>query len=228
MGNQTQTRVGLFTADADTSWSFENFEVERISKDDAMQFVKQHHYSGGMGNAPIPYGIRQYATGELVGVIAFHTPISENVRRMVFGDEHKDRVTELHRMAIHPDAPPNTATWFISRALDRLKKYRPQTWAVLSHADRTEGHDGTVYQAASADYTGTTRETTFYRDENGRLRSPRQNGERIDREKARTRGWVPEKRDAKHRYVFWTPDPYQTKNDLREKSKLEPEPYPNE
>jgi len=227
MNNTAQSRVSLFLDDGDTSWQLDNFTVEKIHKGEAIDFVSEYHYAGGMGNAPIPYGCRHYATGELVGVIAFHTPISENVRASVFGAEYVDRVTELHRMAIRPKAPPNTATWFISRALDALKEDRPQTWAVLSYADTTEGHDGTVYQAASADYTGMSGKETFYRDADGRLRAPRQNGDRVDTEEAKRRGWKPEMRDAKHRYVFYTPDPYQSKDDLRELSKLEPQEYPD-
>lgn len=249
-----QTSIGLF-GDGSESWELDNFAVEKIGKDEARTWNELYHYSGGMGNAPIPYGCYQRHTGERVGVIAFHTPGSENTRASVFEDidgqahEHRDvcdcdhiqaevadddgkhgyreHVTELHRMAIHPDAPPNTATWFISRALDRLKEYKPKYWAVLSFADRTEGHDGTVYQAANADYAGTTSPATFYRDNDGQLRHPRQCGENITVEEANRRGWEKEKRDAKHRYVFWTPDPYQTKDQLRQLSELDLQSYPD-
>jgi len=207
----------------DTDWSFENFAVEKIRDARAREFVAEYHYARGMGNAAMSYGCCHTVTGELVGVIAFHTPISENVRRIVFGEGREHEVTELHRMAIHPDAPANTGTWFISRALDALKSDKPQYRAVLSHADRTEGHDGTVYQAASADYTGTTRPTTFYLDDDGRLRAPRQNGEFVDPDE---RGWTPEQRDAKYRYVFYLPDEYESKADVRAESQLERKPYP--
>lgn len=248
MNGTHQSRLGLWHDDADERWELGNFTVGRIPKNVAHRFVSEYHYSRGMGNAPISYGCRHYATGELVGVIAFHTPISENVRASVFEDidgeasewgercekcehiesEHcyREHVTELHRMAIHPDAPKNTATWFISRALDHLKRDKPKYWAVLSHADMTEGHDGTVYQAASADYTGTTGKNVFYRDNNGRLRSPRQNGNRVTTADAKERGWTAEQREAKHRYVFWLPDPYQSKDELRELSNLETQAYP--
>lgn len=221
-----QRRFGYYKSDSDTSWTFENFTVEKVSQDEARSFIEEYHYTGGIGNAAMPWGIRQYVTGELIGVIAFHTPISEAVRASVFGEEHTDRVTELHRMAIHPDAPANTGSWFIHRALDCLKEYKQNYWAVISFADSTEGHDGTVYQAASADYTGMTAECVYYRDETDTLRAPRQCGENITKGEARERGWEVVKREAKHRYVFWTPDEYQSKDELRSMCQLEFEPYP--
>jgi hypothetical protein len=204
--------------------SFDAYSVTQIDQRAARSFVETYHYSGGMGNAGMPWGL--YADGFLVGVIVFHTPISENVRKSVYGDSRKDEVTELHRMAIHPQAPQNTATWFISRVLDRLKEYKPKYTAVLSFADTTEGHDGTVYQAANADYTGMTDTTTFYKDQSGRLRAPRQCGENIDTQTAKQRGWKPVQRESKHRYVFWLPGEYQSKAELREASNLTVQPYP--
>jgi len=202
----------------------QEFNVQKIDQRSAKMFISQYHYAGGMGNAGICYGL--FSRGCLIGVIVFHTPISENVRKSVYGESRKDEVSELHRMAIHPDAPQNTATYFISRALDALKEYRKQYTAILSFADTTEGHDGTVYQAANADYTGMTAPTTFYKDSTGRLRAPRQDGTNITHADAKQRNWTAVNRKAKHRYVFWLPDPYESKDELRTESNLETQPYP--
>lgn len=246
MSNSLQSDISQYI-DSPTTYSFDDFAVEKTSKNVAREFIKEHHYSSGCGNAIMSWGLYNEPTAELLGCIAFQTPISENTRASIFEDndgpaseeidecdcEHIDEthgyrahVTELHRMAIVDYAPHNTATWFISRALDRLKEHKPKYWAVISMADTTEGHDGTVYQAANADYYGTAAQSTFYLDENGTLRSPRQNGENITKEKAKERGWTPVKRDSKHKYVFWTPDNYQSKDELRELSEIEIQPYP--
>jgi len=198
--------------------------VKKISKRAAKMLVTKFHYSGGMGNAGFHVGLTHQPTNELLGVIVFHSSISEATMAKVFGDA--DMVTELHRMAIRPEAPHNTASWFISRALDVLKVHKPHYNGVISFADTTEGHDGTVYQAANADYYGMTGTATYYRDEEGALRAPRQNGENISKEQAKERGWKPVERDAKHRYVFWLPDEYESKDELREKGDLELQPYP--
>jgi hypothetical protein len=232
---------------ADT-WTFDDYLIKQIPKCVARDFIAKYHYSGGCGNAIMPWGLYEQLTGQLVGVIAFQTPISENTRASIFEDidgstskcrercercdhidkEHayREHVTELHRLAIHPNAPQNTGTWFISRALDALKEYKPKYWAIISMADSTEGHDGTVYQAASADYYGTSGRQKFYRDQDGVLRAPRQNGENITVTEAKSRGWKVKQRKKKHRYVFWLPDPYQSKDDLRELSEIDIQPYP--
>jgi hypothetical protein len=220
------TQTTLSTTDKE-KYEIADFSVSKIDQRSACLFVSQHHYAGGMGNAAIPFGLFDNPTSKLMGVIAFHAPISENVRASVFGEDHKDSVIELHRMAIHPDAPHNTATWFISRALDALKEHKPKYKAVISMADTTEGHDGTVYQAANADYYGTTGKATFYRDGMDRLRAPRQCGENITPAEAEERGWKVEKREAKHRYVFWLPDEYESKSELRSISQIEFQEYPD-
>lgn len=167
---------------------------------------------------------------KLVGVCAFATPISENVRRSIWEDdieeEMKNHVTELHRLVTLDDCPKNTETWFISRALDGLKEYKPRYKAVISFADSTEGHDGTIYQASNAIYYGRTGEHTFYRDREGRLRPPRQNGVNITKEEAKERGWEIEKRAHKHRYLFLLPDGEHSKDDIRPMFDVDEQPYP--
>lgn len=131
----------------------------------------------------------------------FATPCSENVRASIFGSDYKDNVVELHRLHILDVTPKNTESWFISRCLKLLVIDRPQTWAVISFSDLTQGHKGTIYQATNFMFCGTTAKATFYIDGIGRLRHPRQNGVNISLSVARELGWYPVKRDAKNRYV---------------------------
>jgi len=234
--------------DAETvSWSFDDYLIKRISRSLARDFIAEYHYAGGCGNAIMPWGLYEQKNGALVGVIAFQTPISENTRASIFegnpgpaeeygrlcdcshiDEEHcyREHVTELHRLALHPDCPANTGSWFITRALDRLKRYKARYWAVISMADSTESHDGTVYQACSADYYGTSGRRKFYRDQEGVLRNPRQVGDNITLAEARERGWEVVQREAKHRYVFWLPDDHYSKTELRELSEINIQPYP--
>ncbi|MDL5351115.1 hypothetical protein [Microbacterium sp. zg-YB36] len=176
------------------------YTVRQIPGGMGRDFIKEHHYTKGCHNGPMCWGL--FDSERLIGVCAFATPSSENVRSSVFGVEHKSRVTELHRLVILDETPTNTESWFIVRALRGLQEYRPGIWAVLSFADGTEGHVGTIYQATNALYCGTTGRSRFWRDQTGRLRHPRQNGHNITPEEAAERGWVGEMRDAKHRYLF--------------------------
>lgn len=174
--------------------------VSRLPAKIAKNFVIEHHYSHGIHNGPMTWGL--YDADELVGVIAFATPASENVRSSVLGPELKGSVTELHRLVLLDKVPRNSESWFIVRGLRALKEERPKYKAVLSFADATEGHLGIIYQATNAIYSGVSGKSRFYRDSDGRLRHPRQNGVNITLDEAAKRGWVPEYREGKHRYLY--------------------------
>ena len=200
--------------------------VDRIPAKIAKPFVIEHHYSGGIHNGPMTWGLHE--NGELVGVCAFATPSSENVRSSVFGPEYKKHVTELHRLVILDRMPRNTASWFIVRALKGLKDERPYYWAVLSYADTAEGHAGIIYQATNAMYCGMSGSARFWRDETGRIRHPRQNGVNVNAAEGKRRGWTPVKRPGKHRYLYLLPDNRRHKKELLSMLRLEREPYPKD
>lgn len=200
------------------------YEVRKAPTKEAKEFVKTHHYSGGIHNGPMTYGL--YSGETLVGVCAFATPSSENVCASVFGPDHKRAVTELHRLVLLDEVPKNAESFFISRALRLLKQDRPYYAAVLSFADTTEGHLGTIYQATNALYCGTTGKSKFWRDETGRLRHPRQNGVNVSPEQAKAAGWVAEYRDSKHRYLFLLPCSRSERKTWLSRLKLETKEYP--
>lgn len=177
------------------------YEVKKIPCKTAKEYIIKNHYSHGCHNAPSPcYGL--FDGQSLIGVLMFATPCSEAVRASVFGEEHKSKVIELHRLHILDVTPKNTESWFISRCLKLLLSDKPQIRAVISFSDLTEGHTGVIYKTTNAFHCGQTGKATFYIDESGRLRHPRQNGVNISKEEATSRGWTAVKRSNKNRYLF--------------------------
>ena len=201
-----------------------NYSVCKIESKIGKEFIKKHHYSKGIHNAPTCYGL--FDNQELIGVLALANPCSEAVRESIFGKEHKSHITELHRLAVVDGTPKNTESYFISRALKLHKLSRPDIWAIISFADSTQGHVGTIYQATNALFCGTTGKATFYLDKDGRLRHPRQNGVNISLKKANEFGWSPVKREGKYRYVFILPDNKKHKKQLMNMFKLAIYNYP--
>jgi len=200
------------------------YEVRLIKGTEATPYIRENHYSKTCHGRPFPcYGL--FEADDLIGVIMFATPGSEVVRGSVFGPEHKDAVTELHRMHIQDHAPKNTGSWFIARALRLLVERKPEIRGVLSFADPTEGHMGTVYQATNFLYTGSTTARYFYRDGDGRLRSPRQEGKNIRVAEALAMGWTKEKRLPKHRYLALVGD-RRERRIFKKLLKLDILPYP--
>lgn len=178
-----------------------DYTIKRVPFKTARDYIKTNHYSHGCHNGASPcYGL--FDKEDLIGVMMFATPCSENVRASVFGEEYKGHVTELHRLHILDVTPKNTESWFISRCLKLLKKDKPQIWAVISFSDTTVGHSGVIYKATNAYRVGKTGKATFYLDRDGRLRHPRQHGVNITKEMAKELGWKPTRRDAKNRYLW--------------------------
>lgn len=177
-----------------------NYVISRISTKVAKEYIHKYHYSHGSHNGPsLCYGL--FDGGNLIGVLMFATPCSENVRSSIFGSEYKSKVIELHRLHILDVTPKNTESWFISRCLDKLKEDKPEIECVVSFSDATEGHSGTIYRATNALYYGTSPQATFYIDGDGRLRHPRQCGVNITKKDALSRGWKPTKREGKFRFL---------------------------
>lgn len=203
------------------------FSVSRIKGGEGRDFIRTHHYSHSCHNGPMCWGLHKAPSNELVGVCAFATPCSENVRRSVFGAEGVDRVSELHRLVILDEVRrSNLTSWFVSRCLRGLIEERPDLDVLISFADATEGHVGFIYQSLNAQYCGTTGKAWFYRDQEGRLRHPRQNGVNISKKKAEERGWTRERRDAKHRYLLVLPHPPARRRRVRREILLPCLPYP--
>lgn len=177
------------------------FHVVKIPGKLGKEYIRNNHYSHSCHNGPMCWGL--FDTDEnLVGVCAFATPCSENVRGSVFGKEHKDRVVELHRLHTKDGLPKNTLSWFVTRSIQGLLEYRPNVRGIISFSDNTEGHVGTIYKALNFEFKGETASVVFYRDAEGRLRHPRQNGINISKEEAVSRGWTPERRMSKRRWLL--------------------------
>lgn len=219
-------RVGILLATCSMNFDRNAYEVEPIDSVIGKGFIRQHHYPHGCHNGPMCWGLwTNEADTRLIGMIAFATPCSENVRASIYGPDYKHEVTELHRLVILDETPCNTESWFIAQALIFLAEYRPQVTAVVSFADPTQGHVGTIYQATNAIYYGTSGKATFYLDGDGRLRHPRQNGVNVTKESALDKGWAPVKREAKHRYLFLIGTPAERRRN-RKRILVTPQPYP--
>ncbi|NLL02397.1 MAG: hypothetical protein GX265_05200, partial [Mollicutes bacterium] len=179
----------------------ENYIVKRIDMTTAKEYICKNHYTKGCHNAPNPcYGLFDKDT--LIGVLMFAQPCSENVRSSIWGKEYKNRVIELHRLHILDITPRNTESWFISKCIKLLSIDKPEVRGIISFADSTEGHNGTIYQASNFYYIGKTGKAIFYKDTTGRLRHPRQNSINISKEDALSKGWSIVKRGAKNRYLY--------------------------
>jgi len=85
---------------------------------------------------------------------------------------HGDRILELRRMAISPDAPKNTASRMIAWMVRDLRRRWPELVKLVSYQD-TSVHRGTIYAASGWTMVDTSGSLTEW-SVNGRVRAKEQ------------------------------------------------------
>ena len=173
-----------------------NLSINIIDFKPAREFITNYHY---LHNKPfrhsIIYGL--FDKKELIGVCVFHGISVPEIAVGAFGLTRTDQkgLWELGRLVIHPEYNGgNYTSWFVSRCLKLLQK-KLLVRAILSYADASAGHLGSIYRACNALYCGVTAPKNDYYI-NGKIR-----------ERGVVSGlgeWKP--RPQKHRYV-WIFDP---------------------
>jgi hypothetical protein len=201
------------------------YRVSDISLGRAKEFFTHHHYAKGCGTAPTAaYGL--FEGDWLIGALMFQRPGSEATCKAVFGEGFEKSVTGLHRLAILDVTPKNTESWFIARCLARLKRDRPIYHSVLTFADPSAGHTGTIYRASNALYYGMSKREMRYATPDGGRRTRRQCGRNIPVEEALARGWEVAYDPPKFRYCFVLGRNKFHRRDLFSSLRLKAVPFP--
>jgi hypothetical protein len=80
----------------------------------------------------------------VIGCIVFALPPREVMKRY-----NVPLAWELARLFIMDCTPKNAESWFMSRAVQWVKQNRPDVRLLISYADPSAGHSGTIYRAAN-------------------------------------------------------------------------------
>lgn len=175
----------------------------------AISFVSTWHYSRTAVAGMLRFG--WVIDGDLVGV-SIYDPGVHQIRTGVFGPEYYRHVIHHHRLAIRPDAPDQTASRFIGAILQWLRVNRTDVWAIVTYADLCEQkngkiHNGTIYRATNAVYTGIKAKGNLkFEDTEGQIRTT-QGLKHVGtwperRAEAARRGWTESRCKGKARYVY--------------------------
>ncbi|QES45189.1 hypothetical protein DEJ49_33145 [Streptomyces venezuelae] len=125
-----------------------DLEVRPMESRDARALAEEKHYLHRKPTVSHAYGL--HAGLAAVGLVTLGSPASGHLQRGACpGDP--SCVIELNRLWVDDAMPPNTASWFVSRALRQMP---PRI--VVSYADTAYGHMGYVYRAMSFRYAGWT------------------------------------------------------------------------
>ena len=141
---------------------------------EARALVAAHHYAKSSSHMGFAFCARR--EGQLGGAALFLPPLPPAAKKHAKSDPR--RVTTLHRLVVVPGEPQNVAGMLIGRALRHLRQDgRYDT--VVTFADLSRGHTGTVYKATNATSCGLTKPEPFWLDP--------KTGKRVSRKSTRSR-----------------------------------------
>lgn len=160
------------------------FEIRKISKDYAYDFVRRYHYLGDAKFFCVQaFGLFYTPTNELVGCATFSLPQGKEALIGWFSlDAHTENIYELSRLCMLPSLNGTNATSFLlGGSIKALKKQNAEAkeraklgfleskgsyWicrAVITLA-LAERHVGSIYQVCNLKYYGMTDvKSDFYR-----------------------------------------------------------------
>lgn len=120
------------------------YNIKQISHEDSLPFILNIHYAKAVPSISYAYGL--FRQDILVGVCTYGTPFSPGLRDIL-----PNQILELNRLVLK-DNLKNEASRLISASLKLL----PKNKIIISFADPSQGHIGTVYKACNFEYYGLT------------------------------------------------------------------------
>ena len=144
--------------------------VEKISNADAKWLILRYEWLGTMPRRAHSYGLNT-ASGALLGVAVFGYTMSPESRD-ICGKNNRHLAICLERGACVPDAPANSASFLISRAV-KLAADEHGFRIFYGYADPEAGEMGTIYQALNWLRIADTRRVENYVLEDGTVISER-------------------------------------------------------
>lgn len=126
-----------------------DYRIEEIKNSLAIEYVIKYHYLHRKPNSQKSFGLINNSTNKIVGVIIYGHVASLQLKKKMFGEEESNNIYELTRLWIEDSTPKNAESYFIGNTIRLLDKE-----IIVSFADPTANHVGTIYQACNFYYTG--------------------------------------------------------------------------
>jgi hypothetical protein len=124
----------------DRNWRLSS-TIERVPIGETDVFISAHYLHKRPAVVPLCLVMRH--NGAAVGCIVFaEAPRETSVR-------YRTHTWELARLYILDSVPTNAETWLIGQAVKYVKRHHPYVGCLVSYADPSANHKGTVYLAAN-------------------------------------------------------------------------------
>jgi len=228
LGEMTQDEVNGFLESIGQMPKKRGVEVHPIGKEEVMPWIEKHHYLNKWPTAvqspngdPTKHAMGVFHEGQLVGTVVYGISARPQSTREIFQDDQgnpimqNNQMWELQRLFLDPEAQktiPNLASQAIARSNEYVRqngktKDGLPVKAIISYADSSVGHEGTVYKATNALYLGEWDATPQYviRDKAGKVVAKQGKISAANREALKQKGFTltrekPE--SGKHKYVY--------------------------
>ena len=176
-----------------------DYEVRNAPFKQCQYMVSKLHYAKGGSNTYVyMHGLYKRNGKELMGAAWWLPPTRvacESVNK-----KNWKRVLGLTRLVCRPDAPRNSASFLISGSI-KLIKIDGRFDTLVTYADESQGHTGSIYKASNWEYFGRTGPYPRWLDSNGRQVSAKST---LNRKKAEMEalGYTKQGAFHKHKYIM--------------------------
>lgn len=127
-----------------------SMDVRKVSVKFAREFISTYHYTKTMPDST-KFVFAGFYSDRLAGVIVYGMGSSKNQYTALFPDIENGKYLELTRLWSPDDMPKNTESKLISESFKLLPK---EIEVLMSFANPSQGHVGTIYQATNWHYCG--------------------------------------------------------------------------
>jgi len=203
-------------------------QIQEISRQVAKEIVVKRHYARVWPPAEFILGC--YIDNKLNAVITFGSSGTPKMKNALPSPNY----WELQRLYSFDWAGKNVESYIIGSAIRRIKKEHTEIDCLVSFADPSHGHVGTIYQATNWYYCGLTDKTGGYQYKvDGKWKHPRTTSDTFG---TRNHNQILYKYPniefrkvvQKHRYIYLLPNSKRHRKELINnlKNKYEILPYP--
>lgn len=125
------------------------FYIEEIDYQTVMEVAIKHHYLHRKAPYSKAFGLFEKGTDKLVGIVNYGIPASSTLLKGICGEAEMSNIYELNRLWVDDSVPKNGESFLVGNSIKKLDRE-----IIVSFADTSQGHIGTVYQATNFIYTG--------------------------------------------------------------------------
>lgn len=124
--------------------------VRVVPRSSVNWMIEKHYLGRWPGVCVLVLGAYLGRSQEPFGVVVYALPPRETSKR------YGGATWELARLWLEDDIPKNAETWLIGQSVRYIKRQRPDVRFLVSYADPSVGHAGTIYRAANWQEDGKT------------------------------------------------------------------------